>query len=255
MIFPSAIGDNAPGRGGDPVVMGDENDGAALLVQLLEEAQHLVARPGVQCAGGLVRHDDGGWVAMARAMATRCCWPPDIWVGWCCARSASPTVPAPPWPCPAGPSDRPLIDQGQLHIFQHRQALDQVILLEDEADLLVADVGQLLVRQLPDVDAVQEVRPPGGDVQAAQHVHHGGLAGAGLAHHRHELAPFNIQRDAVQGPDLALQALAVDLIDVPQFDSVLRHGINPTPDRLLDLGKDLVSPSSTPDLISTLYVS
>ena len=31
---------DAPGRGGDPVVMGDENDGAALLVQLLEEAQH-----------------------------------------------------------------------------------------------------------------------------------------------------------------------------------------------------------------------
>ena len=23
----------------------------------------------------------GGWVEMARAMATLCCWPPDIWVG------------------------------------------------------------------------------------------------------------------------------------------------------------------------------
>ena len=33
----------------------------------------------------------GGWVEMARAMATRCCWPPDIWVGLCCARSARPT--------------------------------------------------------------------------------------------------------------------------------------------------------------------
>ena len=31
---------DAPGCGGDPVVMSDENDGAALLVQLLEEAQH-----------------------------------------------------------------------------------------------------------------------------------------------------------------------------------------------------------------------
>ena len=49
---------NAPGRGGDPVVMGDENDGAALLVQLLEEAQHLVARPGIQCAGRLIRQQD-----------------------------------------------------------------------------------------------------------------------------------------------------------------------------------------------------
>ena len=29
----------------------------------------------------------GGWVAMARAMATRCCCPPDISVGLCLARS------------------------------------------------------------------------------------------------------------------------------------------------------------------------
>src|ERR1700691_5681 len=28
----------------------------------------------------------------ARAMATRCCWPPESWFVWCCARSASPTA-------------------------------------------------------------------------------------------------------------------------------------------------------------------
>ena len=35
---------DAPGCGGDPVVMGDENDGAALLVQLLEETQDVYKR-------------------------------------------------------------------------------------------------------------------------------------------------------------------------------------------------------------------
>ena len=107
-----------------------------------------------------------------------------------------------------------LIDQRQLHVFQHVQVLDQVVLLEDEADLLVADAAQLPVAQLPDVHPVQQILAPCGDVQTAQHVHHGRLAGAGLAHHRHELALFNIQRNAVQGPDLALKALAVDLIDI-----------------------------------------
>jgi len=24
----------------------------------------------------------GGWLTSARAMATRCCWPPESWLGW-----------------------------------------------------------------------------------------------------------------------------------------------------------------------------
>ena len=51
--------DTAPRGGGDAVVVRDENDGAALLVELLEEFQHLKARFGVQRAGRLIRHDDG----------------------------------------------------------------------------------------------------------------------------------------------------------------------------------------------------
>ncbi|KYF92172.1 hypothetical protein BE20_12440 [Sorangium cellulosum] len=33
----------------------------------------------------------GGSLTMARAMATRCCWPPESWFGRWCDRSASPT--------------------------------------------------------------------------------------------------------------------------------------------------------------------
>ena len=61
-----------------------------------------------------------------------------------------------------------LIDQRQLHVFQHRQVLDQVVLLENKPDLLVADAGELLVGKLPNVHAVQTVSAPGGDVQTAQ---------------------------------------------------------------------------------------
>ena len=107
-----------------------------------------------------------------------------------------------------------LVNQGQLHVFQHRQGLDEVVLLEDEADLLVANLAQLLVRQLPNVGAVQKVIPSCGDVQTAQDVHHRGFAGAGLAHHRHELPPVYGEADPVQGPDLAFKTLAVDLENV-----------------------------------------
>ena len=45
----------------------------------------------------------------------------------------------------------------------------------------------------------------------------GVCGGAGLAHHRHELALSDGQGDAVQGPYLALPPFAIDLIDVPQL--------------------------------------
>ena len=173
---------------------------------------------GVQCAGGLVGHDDG----RLGGDGPRNGHPLLLAAG----HLHRPVLDAVRQPhpgqglqghVPAVVGIHPLVDQGQFHIFQHRQALDQVVLLKDKADLLVADVGQLLVRQLPDVRSTQEIRPPGGDVQAAQHVHHGGLAGAGLAHHRHELALSDGQGDAVQGPYLALPPFAIDLIDVPQL--------------------------------------
>ena len=111
-----------------------------------------------------------------------------------------------------------LIDQGELHILQNRQILDEVILLENKADLLVANGGKLLVRQLPNVHPAEAVLAPGRDIQAPQHVHHGGLTGAGLTHDGHELSPVNGEAHAIQGPDLAFQSFAVDLIYILDLD-------------------------------------
>ena len=59
-------------------VMGDHDAGALLLVdQVGEGLHHLVGALGVQAGGRLVgQHHAGSWIR-ARAMATRCCWPPD----------------------------------------------------------------------------------------------------------------------------------------------------------------------------------
>ena len=70
----------------------------------------------------------------------------------------------------------PPVDQGQGHVLQGVQLLNQVVALKDEADLPVSDAGQLLVCEGADVGPLQKVLPVGGDVQTAQHVHHGGLA-------------------------------------------------------------------------------
>ena len=204
--------------------MGDEDDGAALPVELLEELQHLLARPGVQRAGGLIRHDDRGMGGDG---------PGDGDPLLLAAGHLGGIVPAPVGQAhplqrlqrqllPVDGIDAP-VDEGQLHILLHGEGLDEVILLEDEADLLVADAGELAVGEVLDVRAVQKVGAPGGDVQAAQDVHEGGLAAAGLAHHGHELPVVDGQRDAVQRADLALQALAVDLVDIPQFNEMLCH--------------------------------
>ena len=52
-----------------------------------------------------------------------------------------------------------------------------------------------------DVLAVEEVAAGGGAVQAAEQVHEGGLAGAGRAHHRHELPGLDAERDSAQRVD------------------------------------------------------
>ena len=95
------------------------------------------------------------------------------------------------------PDGHPLVDQREDHILQGVQFLDEVVPLEDEPDLLVADMGQLPVGQSGDIHPVQPVVPVGGDIQAAQHIHQGGFARAGLAHDGHELAPVNGQGDPV----------------------------------------------------------
>lgn len=50
--------DDAVGLHGDGIVVGDEDDGVALLMQLLQHPQHFAAGVRIQRAGGLVGQDD-----------------------------------------------------------------------------------------------------------------------------------------------------------------------------------------------------
>ena len=88
-----------------------------------------------------------GLVTSARAIATRCCWPPDSSEGrWCDAVGQSPPGAAPPARARrrsaamhAGVGER------QLDVGQRARAGDQVEALEHEPDLAVAHVGQVVL--------------------------------------------------------------------------------------------------------------
>ena len=159
-----------------------------------------------------------GLLTSARAMAARCCWPPESWLGRCLARFARSTR----FSASRARWRRSLagdaaVDHRQLDILHHVQLGQQVEELEHEPDLPVADGGKLPRRGVLDHHAVELDRAFGGRIQAAQDVHQRGLAAAGRADDRDELALLDVQGHVVQRADFLL-AEAVDLADVAEFD-------------------------------------
>ncbi|CAM5537142.1 hypothetical protein SCANM63S_08279 [Streptomyces canarius] len=72
--------------------MGDHDQRLAAGVDgLAQQTEHGGGGAGVEGAGGLSAKTTAGRVTRARAMATRCCWPPESWEGRWPSRSARPT--------------------------------------------------------------------------------------------------------------------------------------------------------------------
>lgn len=116
-----------------------------------------------------------------------------------------------------GAIEPPHVEVGQLDLLQRARARQQVEVLEDEAELAVADVREFRTRTARDLDAVQQVAAARGRVEAAEDVQHRRLAAAGGAHDRDELARVDRERHAVQRRDRLL-AERVDLAEIPDFD-------------------------------------
>jgi hypothetical protein len=88
---------------------------------------------------------------------------------------------------------------------QHREEVEE---LEDEADLLAPEHGQLLVGEPPDLDAVEDDASAGRAIEPSHDVHQGRLTGARGPHDRGQTPVGDIERDAAQGIDRGI-ALAV----------------------------------------------
>ncbi len=99
---------------------------------------------------------------------------------------------------------------------EHRQQVEE---LEDEAELLAAQLGQLAVVEAGDLLAVEQDGAGGRLVEAGEDVHQGRLAGARRPHDRGEAAALEAGADLDQGVDRGV-ALAVAAGHAVGFDDL-----------------------------------
>ena len=164
---------------GDVGLVGDEDDGVAAGVEIVEEGHDLVAGFGIEISGGLVGEDDGGLVDEGAGDGDALTLTTGELVGF--VHHASAEVDAFEHglgACGAFGGGCAVIDEGELDVVERGGAGKEVEGLEDEADLLVADAGELIVVEFGDIVAVEPVAALGGGVEAADEVHQGGFAGA-----------------------------------------------------------------------------
>jgi hypothetical protein len=103
--------------------------------------------------------------------------------------------------------------QRQLDVLAHREVPDEVVRLEDEADVSPAEAGDRIRRQLCDVGVADDHLAARRHIEAGGEVEERRLAGAGRAHHRDERTRCDGERDALQGRHL-LGAVRVGLREV-----------------------------------------
>ena len=163
-----------------------------------------------------------GSLTSARAMATRCCWPPESCAGLVvlAARRARPARASPARAAWRSAGRHAGVQQRQLDVLQRRRARQQVELLEHEADPPVADARERVARQVRDVLAGEPVAARRRRVEAADQVHERRLARAGRPHDRDELALGDVDRHAGERAHLGL-AQRVDLDEIADRDQ--RH--------------------------------
>ena len=152
----------------------------------------------------------------ARAIATRCCWPPESSAGRCDSRSARPTSET-SWSNHAVlrllARDRER-QQDVLLRVEHRQQVEE---LEDEADVLAAQLRQVVVAERRDLGARDADRAGRRLVEPREDVHQRRLARPRRAHDRRRLARRDVDRDAPQRVDRGV-ALSVSARHVVRDD-------------------------------------
>ena len=147
-----------------------------------------------------------GAVARARAIATRCCWPPESWCGRWLSRAERPSVCDEP--VDAGALERggtPAVEiEGQEDVRHRVERRHEVERLEDEADASPAKHREVEVAEARDLGVADPRPSAGGGVEARHDVHERRLARARRAHDRGELAAADADPHAVERPHLAL---------------------------------------------------
>ena len=153
-----------------------------------------------------------GRVASDRAIATRCCMPPESWLGRSAAKSARPTSCEQLRGAGAALGLRdPVHVQRQLDVLRDRPPLQQAGLLERDAVVLVQP-------GLPGGLAADQHRAGAGLLQVGDHPQQRRLPAPGRPDQRHELAGRQPQLDARQRVHRPPGPGVEGLVDAGQLD-------------------------------------
>jgi hypothetical protein len=193
--------DDPLGMLGDVFFVGDHDDGLAGVVEPAQHVHDLLAGGGVEVAGGLVGEDDVRVVDQRSGDRHPLLLTAGELIG--------PVVQPVGEPDHPGHVDRPLlvllrefaaplVGQGELDVLGDGVLLDQVVRLEDEADVSAPDLRELVVVELGDITPAVEVVAAAGTVEATEQVEHGALARARLAHDGDVLALVEVDGDAFE---------------------------------------------------------
>src|SRR3990167_1551178 len=202
---PVAHAQAAPGPGTEGRVVGDDQQGQALAVELFEQPDHLGTGMAVEVAGGLVGeqqrrlHDhgtgDGDALTLAAGQLRR-------------AMPNPVTEVQPLHQARAAALALGRLDTGQEHrqfdILQGGQARDQVVGLEHETDMAAAQFGPADLVQARGGFIVQPVLAAVRRIEQAEDIQQGRLARTGRPHHRQVFAAADPQIDLVQALDLLI---------------------------------------------------
>ena len=101
------------------------------------------------------------------------------------------------------------VKQGKFHVFECREAADEVEALENKADFPVADAREALFAETGNVFPREKIGTGRRRVEAADDVHQRRFAGAGAPNDGEKFPALNLKRDSVQRADF-VAAHAVD---------------------------------------------
>src|SRR6185295_2520910 len=188
------------------------------VVENPEEGDDLLAGLAVEVAGGLIGEEDGGAVDEGASDGDALALAAGELIGLVMHAVAEADALQGADGALLGAAPVLLrVDEGKGDVLDRGGAVEEFEGLEDEADLLVADLGEVSGIHLVGRLAGELVGPGGGAVEAAEDVHEGGLAGAGGAHDGDELVALDGEIDAAKGVDL-LRPDAVDLLETLDAD-------------------------------------
>ena len=183
--------------------MGYEDDGSALGIELLEENQNLKAGSRIQVTRCLVGKNHGRIVHQCSGdgytlhLSTRhlVALMIESLAQSYSLQSFDGTLLA--FFC----ADGRIVHQWQLYILYARGLRQEIVVLEDEANLAVAQDSSVVAAHLAHAHAIQVIFTLGRGVEAAQLVEQGGFAGTRLTHNGDELALVDLEAYAFQGVD------------------------------------------------------